>query len=93
MEANRPSNSLDAKGFRAIDVELLYAPCAQAGGATVMLLVSVGMTSGVPATGMTVPLGPITVPAGILAGLTAKPALAGVGFVLVPSEREPDELP
>lgn len=58
-----------------------------------MLLVSVGITSGVPATGMTVPLGPKTVPAGILAGLTAMPALAGVGLVLVPSEREPDELP
>ena len=52
------------------------------------LLVSVGMTSGVPATGMTVPLGPMTVPAGILAGLTAMPVLAGVGFVLVPSDRE-----
>ena len=52
------------------------------------LLVSVGMTSGVPATGMTVPLGPITVPVGILAGLTAMPVLAGVGLVLVPSDRE-----
>ena len=44
------------------------------------LLVSVGITNGVPATGMTVPLGPITVPAGILAGLTAMPALAGLGW-------------
>lgn len=52
------------------------------------LLVSVGITRGVPATCMTVPLGPMTVPAGILAGLTAIPALAGVGLVLVPSERE-----
>ena len=52
------------------------------------LLVSVGITSGVPATGMTVPLGPITVPAGMLAGSTAMPALAGVGLVLVPSDRE-----
>lgn len=53
-----------------------------------MLFVSVGITNGVPATGMTVPLGPITVPAGMLAGLTAMPALAGVGLVLVPSDRE-----
>ena len=51
---------------------------------------SVGITRGVPATGMTVPLGPITVPAGILAGLTAIPVLAGVGLVLVPSDREPE---
>lgn len=57
------------------------------------LLVSVGITRGVPATGITVPLGPMTVPAGILAGLAAMPALAGVGLVLVPSERELDELP
>ena len=50
-----------------------------------MLETSVGITSGVPDIGMTVPLGPMTVPLGILAGLTETPALPGLGLVLLPN--------
>ena len=75
---------IGGNGFSAIEVELRYALCAQAGGATVMLEVSVGIIIGTLEAGMTVPLGPITTPAGILAGLTVMPLLAGLGLVLAP---------
>lgn len=71
-----------------MEVELRYALCAQAGGATVMLDVSVGITNGTLPAGMTVPLGPTTIAAGMLAGLALMPLLAGLGLELDPNVLE-----